>query len=264
MTRPTVKMLPSTNWHARNNRLAAVAERAEKVRPYALRSLAAGCPAGSAEWLWWCFPGLAERCGCRSSISQRSAQGVLLGPSGADLQSASEGLAYLRNAALREGLLRCFEAVQQAMQQHKLRPPFAVLDAHVEGRTPDGEWARGPLGSFRLFCSATLFAALAHIEGDDEVKRAAVKTLRYFRPEDALVYRAGAPGTAGYAKEEVRRHTTLSDADWPSLELCSRELDWPDSLGFNGASADHVFSLIRTKAAGAQKLQQPRRVLKLR
>ncbi|KOO31570.1 hypothetical protein Ctob_005990 [Chrysochromulina tobinii] len=90
------------------------------------------------------------------------------------------------------------------MQQHKLRPPFAVLDAHVEGRTPDGEWARGPLGSFRLFCSATLFAALAHIEGDDEVKRAAVKTLRYFRPEDALVYRAGAPGTAGYDKEERR------------------------------------------------------------
>lgn len=259
--------LPTTAWHAQHARLSAIAERAAPSRAFALRNLdvavtleIAGEPtsgvAHGSEWLWWwCFPALAVRVGCRSSVSQRSTRGVLLGPTGADLASAAEGIAYLHNVSLRDGLLESLKAAQRAMARHQSLAPFAVLDAHVEGRRADGAWIAGPLNSYRLFCCCSLFAGLGHLLDDDEVKRAALQTLRHFRAGDALVYHGGGPGTAGYDEDDERRRTPLCDADWRSLELVGgTKLQWEVPLGLGsgvGGDPDAVFALIDTNETKA-------------
>ena len=250
--------LPVTGWQVRNARLIAIAERAEAVRPTVLRSLAVG---GRSEWWWWVFPGLAVRCGCRSSVAQRSVNGTPLGPTGADLASPAEAAAYLNHMTLRAGLLSSLEAVVAAMRRHATRAPFAVLDAPVGGRAPEGAWTAGPLLAFRLFCCASLFAAVAHLVNDEAVEGAALAALRHFRKRDGLAYVPAGPGTAGHAfdVDDVARHRTpLYGADVATLLLVSRGVEWADALGLaleptagmRGRPDDELFERLDTSGDG--------------
>ena len=203
--------------------------------------------------MWWVFPALATRCADRSSASQRSIHGVSLGPTGADLESSLEGVAYLRQHSLRDGLLESFDIVCKAMSRHTRRAPFALLDAPIGNRQADGEWISGPLYSYRLFCSATLFGGIAHVIGDSELRKAALGVLRFFRPSDEMYYRSGGIGTAGFTESADDRNTPLWDADWGTLSLISRTTDWPAALEMRTAgpgNADAVFEAIDVNHSG--------------
>ena len=118
------------------------------------------------------------------------------GPSGADLADADEAVAYLQNAQLRSGLLAALNAVDCAMSAAGPKAPWQVLDRGF-GRAADGEWVGGPVDSYKVWCSATLFAAVAHklTPPDAEVRAAAVGVLRHFKGD--VVYTSGGRGTAG-------------------------------------------------------------------
>jgi len=251
-------VLPLSGWHAQHSRLAALAERAELVRSQLLQRMLHQAAAGSVigEWLWWwIFPGLACRVACRSSLSQRSAQGITLGPSGADLASPAEAIAYLQNTALRDGIIASFKAVQVAMTAHSNRAPFRVLDAHVEGRLVDGEWTRGPVNSFRLFCCASIFVGVAQLLGDDDVKQAALATLHAFRESDGMIYRASMPGTAGWHDDTDCRITLLYGIDGETLLAISDTLNWGLTIGIRSSAdmrqeADTLFQKIDRNGSG--------------
>ena len=48
------------------------------------------------------------------------------------------------------------------------------------GRKVNGVWVGGPVDAYKCWCSATLFAAVAHKQNDAEVRNIAVEVLRHF------------------------------------------------------------------------------------
>ena len=87
-----------------SDRLDAIAARAAKEWPQALKELNAGQKRG--HWVWWVFPTLAVRGGDINSLRQING--------GADLQSAAEATAYIAHPILRPGLLAAFKAADTA------------------------------------------------------------------------------------------------------------------------------------------------------
>ena len=173
---------------ASSDRMATLARLSSYEREGALAELRAGQKRG--HWVWWLFPTLAARGGDMNSARMAP------GPSGADLADADEAIAYLQNTQLRSGLLAALNAVDCAMSAAGPKAPWQVLDRGF-GRAADGEWVGGPVDSYKVWCSATLFAAVAHklTPPDAEVRAAAVGVLRHFKGD--VVYTSGGRGTAG-------------------------------------------------------------------
>ena len=211
-------------------RLDAMAAQAARARPAALRELNAGQKKG--HWIWWIFPTLAVRGGDMNSMAQHAANGKPLGPTGADLASVNEAAAYIAHTGLRNGLLEALTAADRAMAKHgNEQAPWKLLDANF-GRQADGVWTRGPVDAYKLWCSATLFAAVAHLQGDVEVRRAAVGALRHFRGD--VKYTPAGEGTAGhvmgFSAKQQPAHALLAP-DHATLSLVEEQsgglpIDW--------------------------------------
>ena len=77
--------------------------------------------------------------------------------------------------------LMMLQAASEAMKQHSHRAPWHVFDSAF-GRKFDGAWVNGPVDAYKVWCSATLFAAVAHKQGDSEVRDAALTVLSHFTP----------------------------------------------------------------------------------
>lgn len=221
-------------------RLVALAAQAERARPQALKELRAGQKQN--HWVWWVFPTIASLGGDMNSALQRGPRGEALGPTGADLRDVAEAAAYISHPELRTGLVDAFTAAAQAMAAHKERAPWHVLDAGF-GRASDGAWIRGPVDAYKVRCCATLFAAVAHMQGDAEVRRAAVATLHHFTGD--VLYTPGGEGTAGhvpgFSTKQQPKHV-LDGPDVFMLELISAQtetlpFDWSALVVATGPAA---------------------------
>lgn len=161
---------------------------AASARQEAHSELAAGQKQG--HWIWWVFPTLAQRGGDQFSAMQQPA---------ADLESVEQAIAYATHAGLRAQLLESFQvasrAFSKAASEGKDKVPWRVLDAGF-GRQAQGVWIRGPVDAFKVFCSATLFAAIGHKLADRELAVAALNVLDHFVGD--VVYQSGGFGTSGY------------------------------------------------------------------
>lgn len=203
-------------------RLDGIAARAERERPQALQELAAGRKRG--HWVWWIFPTLAVRGGDINSLRQIEG--------GADLQSVAEAAAYIAHPGLRPGLLSAMRAADAAFSVAELPGPWTVLDKGF-GRKVDGVWVGGPVDAYKCWCSATLFAAVAHKQNDAEVRNIAVKVLRHF--DGDIKYRSAGPGTAGFVDGEFEQPTyVLKGADEETLRLVG------------GATWEEIFAAAKT------------------
>ena len=219
----------------RSERLDILAEAAAQNRPEALAELDAGEKRG--HWVWWVFPALYQRGGDMNSAWQRGVRGESLGPSGADLVDASEAAAYIAHPSLRPGLIAAFRAAEQAISTAEPPAPWRVFDSGF-GRASDGTWVGGPVDAYKVRCSATLFAAVAHLQNDAEVRHAAVQLLSHFHGDAA--YTPGGPGTAGYqdvlAKEDgeeadgLQERMPLRGPDEGTLALVGNGVTWMDVL----------------------------------
>ena len=221
--------LPLSPWHLRQAKLEALAAQAVRIRPTALRELAAGKKQG--HWVWWVFPTLAARGGDRNSALQRSVAGVPLGAGGADFGSVAEATQYLQHGELRNGLLEAFTVVARAMANLEDQAPFKVLDAGF-GRQARGEWVRGPVDAYKLWCCATLFAAEGHRQGDHELCEAALAVLAHFKGD--VEYAPAGPGTAGYVEGVQSTHYILRGPDMDTLACVDPELNWDDVVAGRG------------------------------
>ena len=188
-------------------------------RKEAWSELAVGQKRG--HWIWFLFPTLAQRAGDMFSMMQMNG-------AGADLASVGEAASYAAHPELRAHLLTTFRAADAAMAPHEAQAPYRVFDASF-GRSADGAWIRGPVDSFKVFCSATLFAGLAHKSGDDELRSAALAVLRHFKGD--VIYTAGAKGTSGNLAGDAKSlRNVLKDHDAETLELLGNGVAWADVL----------------------------------
>jgi uncharacterized protein (DUF1810 family) len=176
------------------------------ARSAAHRELKAGRKQG--HWIWYVFPTLAARGGDMFSARQSTP---------ADLLDVAHLEAYAAHPQLRAQLIESFETATAAFAAvpHG-QAPWHVLDAGF-GRRADGVWLRGPVDSFKAFCSATAFAAVAHRRGDFELKRAALAMLGHFAGD--VVYTGGERGTSGYTSNPEQRRTVLRGHDALTLQL---------------------------------------------
>ena len=209
-----------------STRLDQIAAMAASAAPDALKELKAGQKKG--HWVWWVFPTIAERGGDMNSAVQRARNGKPLGPTGADLADASEATEYIKHAKLRPLLLASLAAVDNAMAKHTEKAaPWAVLDKGF-GRKPDGVWVGGPVDAYKLWCSATLFAAVAHQAGDAEVRAAAVSTLRHFKGDVKYTPKGeGTAGNVGGNKEQQQPTYVLTGPDQGTLDLIGAQTNTP-------------------------------------
>lgn len=194
--------------------LDTVARVAAREREVAHAELRAGQKRG--HWVWWVFPTLAVRGGDMFSAQQSPV---------ADLLGVQHVEAYARHPELRVQLIQSFRTASAAFAAAEGdggQAPYRVLDAGF-GRYADGEWLRGPVDSFKAFCSATAFAATAHAIGDAELKHAALQLLAHFRGD--VVYTAGGKGTSGYVARAERRRNVLVGHDVLTLELVGGDWD---------------------------------------
>jgi hypothetical protein len=90
-------------------------------------------------------------------------------------------------------------------------------------------WSRA-----QAWCSATLFAALAAHEGDDELRAAAEAVLAQYE-RGSMEYAAEGPGTAGHVAGAVDEPIALSGRDAVTLALVDAALG--DAAG--GESPPH-------------------------
>merc|ERR1740121_122712 len=180
-------------------------------RQQAFAELGAGQKRG--HWIWWVFPALAAQGG--DVYSARQMEG------GADLADLAEAQAYLGVPQLRDAYLQALGLADVAMARHRSRAPFRVFDAAF-GRQAAGTWVRGPVDSFKVRCSATLFAVAAKLRGDGEVHAGCLKVLGHFVGDCA--YTPGGPGTAGYDPGGDGAAAVLQGPDQRTLQLCGS--DW--------------------------------------
>ena len=191
-----------------SDRLDELLKAGAGARREAWRELASGQKRG--HWIWFLFPALAQRAGDMFSMMQMKG-------AGADLASIDEATRYAAHPELRSHLLTTFRAADAAMASHEAQAPYKVFDSTF-GRAADGEWIRGPVDSFKVFCSTTLFAALAHKSGDDELKQAALKVLQHFKGD--VVYTAAGKGTSGnLAGDATSLRNELREHDAETLVL---------------------------------------------
>jgi len=196
----------------------------KQERAAALKEIASGKKQG--HWIWFVFPTLAVRGGDMYSARV---------PGSPDLQDATDAAAYAAHPQLRASLVDAFKALDHAMGAHKAQAPWAVLDAGFR-RTADEAWVKGPVDSFKVWCSATLFATLAHRSGDDELRAAAVATLGHFKGD--VIYSAKGQGTSGYiegAPADKQRYA-MAGPDEETLRILGQK-DW-ETIAAQGGKAE--------------------------
>jgi len=152
----------------------------------------------------------------------------------ADLSDVAFATAYAEHQELRRALTLSFETAATSFaacaKRGEDKAPWRVLDAGF-GRRADGAWIQGPVDSFKLFCSATLFAAIAHREGHADLKRSALSVLQHFTGD--VVYSSKGEGSSGhYSDGEVRN--VLKGHDDVTLKLAG-VTDWQKIV----AGTDH-------------------------
>lgn len=205
---------PPAEPSAYHARLAQLAASSAAPRRQALLELAAGQKRG--HWIWWVFPTLAARGGDMNSAYEQ-----------ADLASVDEAVEYARHAELRAGLLRSLRAAAAALAaveaSGEARAPWRLFDSGF-GRSSNGTWIGGPVDSFKVWASATLFAALAQRGGDPELQAAAVDVVGHFKGD--VVYAAGGPGTAGYVEGAPARRIALRGGDEATLGMLPGGASW--------------------------------------
>jgi len=192
--------------------LAAIVSVSAEERASAYEEMMAGRKRG--HWIWWVFPTLAERGGDNFSKCQAPP---------ADLNDAAHVEAYARHPLLRAHLVETFEVATEAFGRH--RGAFHVLDEGF-GRKIEGAWLDGPVDSFKAFCSATAFAAVAHRIGDRELKKASLKLLATF--DGSIVYSADQAGSSGFVEDSAKRRNVLKGFDEPTLQLVGGGSSWQE------------------------------------
>mgnify|MGYP006145764803 CR=1 FL=1 len=194
--------------------LDAMVRPAGMARTEAHEEMAAGQKEG--HWIWWVFPTLITRGGDMFSAMQSPA---------ADLSDVAMATAYTGHPELRRQLMLSFRtaAAAFAATQPQTQVPWRVLDAGFD-RQPEGAWLNGPVDSFKVFCSATLFASIAHKEGDDELRKAALAVLEHFTGD--VVYSSEGPGSSGHSDEQVRN--VLSGHDAVTAKLVGVGVGWEE------------------------------------
>ena len=157
-----------------------------------------------------------------------------LGAGGADFDSVAEAVQYVQHAELRNGLLQAFTIVASAMSNHEEQAPFKLLDARF-GRQARGEWVRGPVDAYKLWCCASLFAATSYLQGDLELCEAALAVLAHFKGD--LEYTPLGPGTAGFVEGVQSTTYILRGPDMGTLLFVDAELNWDDVLASCGRAS---------------------------
>lgn len=165
-------------------------------------------------WIWWVFPTLAQRGGDMFSAT-----------TGADLVNVGQARAYAAHTELRASLIDAYQAADLAMAKHSSQAPWRVFDKGF-GRSAEGEWVNGPVDSFKVWCSCTLFAVLAHEAADDELRTAAVAVLSHFSGD--VVYSSEGDGTSGHLEGRASRFV-LQGADQVTLDTIGG-VEWSDVL----------------------------------
>jgi hypothetical protein len=121
----------------------------------------------------------------------------------------------------RRNLLAVLRAATKAMAAHAAQAPWHLFDAHFGrrpvGRVPNADGqapGTGPVDSYKVRISATLFAAAARGAGDTEVEVVCLGLLRHFRGDCAYTVRPhdATPQPAGH-------NTVLAGPDGVTLEL---------------------------------------------
>lgn len=195
---------------AQERALDAMAIAAGEARLSAHAELKAGQKQG--HWIWYVFPTLRARGGDMFSMMQNPA---------ADLQDLQMAQAYATHAKLRPQLLESFtiasSAFAAAAAAGKTKVPWQVLDAGFN-RSAEGAWLKGPVDSFKVFCCATMFAAVAHKAGDDELRIASLAVLDHFKGD--VIYYADKKGSSGYRDDAPdEKKNVLMGYDEPTLRL---------------------------------------------
>mmetsp|Transcript_9452 Transcript_9452/g.14008 ORF Transcript_9452/g.14008 Transcript_9452/m.14008 type:complete len:140 (-) Transcript_9452:139-558(-) len=105
-----------------------------------------------------------------------------------------------------------------ALEKHSSEAPFHVFDEAFAGRGCRGAWLRGPVDSFKVRASATLFASAASKRGDEELVQAALRLLRHFNGDCS--YRPEGEGSAGHMTGFPDEDIRLLGPDIRILHIC--------------------------------------------
>ncbi|KAL1529783.1 hypothetical protein AB1Y20_000717 [Prymnesium parvum] len=199
--------------------LAVLLEAGRRDRINAMDELRQGKKYG--HWIWFVFPTLAARGGDMFSAMQ-------VNGAGADLRNEQEAAAYAVHPELRSNLVDAFNTLESAMAKHHSQAPWKVLDEEF-GREAVGEWLNGPVDSFKVWASATLFATLAYRKGDDELRQAALNVLSHFKGD--VIYSAGGKGTSGHVHGPASNQMyVLKGPDQETLRILG-ETNWSAIAG---------------------------------
>ena len=203
-------------------RLSQNAKDAGDARKEAHKELKNGQKKG--HWIWWVFPTLSDRGGDQFSRFQRQA----------DLEDVATATAYAKHKVLRSQLLTSFTvataAFAAATKAGGTQVPWKVLDSGF-GRQANGAWLQGPVDSFKVYCSGTLFAAIAHKEGDAELRGAAVDLLSHFTGD--VVYSPQGKGSSGHIDGQPDEPLPLKGHDAVTLSLVGG-VTWDEIVAARG------------------------------
>jgi len=141
---------------------------------------------------------------------------------GADMASCEEAEEYLRMPELRAGYVEALSLADAAMGRHQQHASYQVFDAGF-GRQPQGAWHWGPVDSFKVRASATLFATAASKADDREVLAGCLQVLQHFTGD--CVYTPGAEGSAGYVAGVDSQPIALQGPDLEVLRRCGVDLE---------------------------------------
>jgi uncharacterized protein (DUF1810 family) len=153
-----------------------VVEEATACHASALAEITAGQKQG--HWIWWVFPTLSEHGADRNT------------PIAAGIYNLAEAEAYLRIGVLRDNYLAVLQAAGVSMAKHDSLQPWHVFDSNF-GRSHEGQWpavpnadgsrgSSGPVDSYKVRISCTLFAIAARNIGDHNVLEACLAALAHF------------------------------------------------------------------------------------
>lgn len=183
---------------------------AAPMRAQAFEELHQGQKRG--HWIWWVFPTLQDWGGDLNSAYQQ-----------ADLDSCAEAEEFLHVPDLRAAYLKAIALAYASMDRYPQQAPFHLFDEAL-GRQPQGKGSDGPIDSFKVRASATLFASAASKLHDREVVQACVQMLQHFNGD--CTYQADGPGTAGYVPGAEGQALVLQGPDLEVLRLCGVSWEW--------------------------------------
>lgn len=127
----------------------------------ALKQLKRGKKTG--HWIWYVFPTLSNYgAGSRGKVA---------------LKGLLEARAYLLVPELRNNYLTILQTSDKAMSGAKKQAPWKVFDSHF-CRNPVGNY--GPVDSFKVRISVSLFLLAAKANNDDVVEKACQGVLKHF------------------------------------------------------------------------------------